>query len=41
VNGQWQLFCVIHNMEKLMKYGHLAVWESGENGLAAHNWTLC
>jgi transposase len=25
VNGQWQLFCVIHNMEKLMKYGHLAV----------------
>lgn len=24
VNGQWQLFCLIHNMEKLMRYGHLA-----------------
>ena len=25
VQGQWQLFCMIQNIEKLMRYGHLAV----------------
>jgi hypothetical protein len=24
VQGQWQLFCLIHNIEKLMKYGEIA-----------------
>lgn len=24
VNGQWQLFCLIHNIEKLFKYGEMA-----------------
>jgi len=24
VQGQWQLFCVIHNIEKLMRYGQMA-----------------
>ncbi|HTF97026.1 MAG TPA: transposase [Cellvibrio sp.] len=23
VQGQWQLFCLIHNMEKLANYGNL------------------
>ncbi|MCD9459621.1 transposase [Marinibactrum halimedae] len=23
VNGQWQLFCLVHNMEKLVNYGNL------------------
>ncbi|MDO9518710.1 MAG: transposase, partial [Pseudohongiella sp.] len=25
VQGQWQLYCMIHNIEKLMNYGKLAV----------------
>lgn len=24
VQGQWQLFCMVHNIEKLMRYGALA-----------------
>ena len=24
VQGQWQLFCMIHNIEKLMRYGAIA-----------------
>ena len=24
VQGQWQLFCIIHNIEKLANYGNLA-----------------
>jgi hypothetical protein len=24
VQGQWQLYCMIHNIEKLMNYGKLA-----------------
>ena len=24
VNGQWKLFCIIHNLEKLKNYGQLA-----------------
>lgn len=24
VNGQWQMFCLIHNIEKLFKYGEMA-----------------
>ena len=26
VQGQWQLFCLIHNIEKLKNYGELAPW---------------
>tara|TARA_R110002167_G_scaffold2165_5_gene10905 strand:+ start:79238 stop:79396 length:159 start_codon:yes stop_codon:yes gene_type:complete len=24
VQGQWQLYCLVHNVEKLAKYGHLS-----------------
>ena len=24
VNGQWQLYCLIHNIEKIKNYGQLA-----------------
>jgi hypothetical protein len=24
VQGQWQLFCLVHNIEKLMRYGEMA-----------------
>ena len=24
VNGQWQMYCLIHNIEKLFKYGEMA-----------------
>lgn len=24
VQGQWQLYCLVHNIEKLANYGHLA-----------------
>jgi hypothetical protein len=24
VQGQWQLYCMIHNIEKIMRYGELA-----------------
>ena len=24
VQGQWQLFCIVHNIEKLMRYGEMA-----------------
>jgi hypothetical protein len=24
VQGQWQLFCLVHNIEKLMNYGEVA-----------------
>ncbi|WP_416053944.1 transposase [Marinibactrum halimedae] len=23
VNGQWQLFCLVHNIEQLVNYGNL------------------
>ena len=26
VNGQWKLFCLIQNIEKLKNYGELAAW---------------
>jgi len=24
VQGQWQLYCLVHNIEKLANYGHMA-----------------
>nr|WP_231500619.1 transposase [Halomonas sp. 19A_GOM-1509m] len=24
VQGQWQLYCPVHNIEKLANYGHMA-----------------
>jgi len=34
VQGQWQLYCLVHNIEKLANYGNLGRW----NAKARQNW---
>lgn len=29
VDGQWKLFCLVHNIEKLARYGHLSLGTTG------------